>query len=268
MNKNVIDKLNSQITNNKISHAYLFEVNNYEDDYIIILNFVKMILSNSLYNDVLDSDISYFKQIDHNQYIDLYVIEPDGNDIKKNQMIKLIDEFNNKSFLNNKRIYIIKECDKFNTSSANTILKFLEEPNDDIIGILITNNRYKVLETIISRCQIISFNNNDNFVFNEEYYDLIDFLLYIKKNITNYDDIFDKYFYDKKVSNQTLVQLQEIFINSLNESCDIDILKKLNETKISNFVLLLEEEKNKLKFNVNLKLWFDDFVVRVMEVIE
>ena len=122
MNNTIIDKLNSIITNNKLTHAYLFEVNNYDDDFKVILNFVKMILSNMTYDEVINSDINYFKQIDDNKYIDLFIVEPDGNNIKKNQMIDLMTEFNDKSFLNNKRIYIIKECDKLNASSNFVVL--------------------------------------------------------------------------------------------------------------------------------------------------
>ena len=58
-----------------------------------------------------------------------------------------------------KRIYIIKECDKMNLQTANSILKFLEEPADNIIAILMTNNISKLLETIVSRCQLIRLNN-------------------------------------------------------------------------------------------------------------
>ena len=52
-----------------------------------------------------------------------------------------------------------KEADKLNMSSANTILKFLEEPEDDIVAILVANNRYAVIETILSRCQVLSLKN-------------------------------------------------------------------------------------------------------------
>ncbi len=48
-----------------------------------------------------------------------------------------------------------------NLSAANSILKFLEEPEEGIIAILITNNRYELLDTIRSRCQIITLNNRN-----------------------------------------------------------------------------------------------------------
>ena len=269
MNSTIIDKLNSIITNNKLTHAYLFEVNNYDDDFKVILNFVKMILSNMTYEEVINSDINYFKQIDDNNYIDLFIVEPDGNNIKKNQMIDLMTEFNDKSFLNNKRIYIIKECDKLNASSANTILKFLEEPNDNIIGILLTNNRYRVIDTVLSRCQIYSFNNNDTLTGIEEYNDLIDFLFNIKKKITDYDVIFNKYFVDKAKSIDNIKYVQNVLINCLdNKENDYKVIKDIDYNTISNIILVLEKEKTILEFNVNQKLWFEDLIVNLLEVLE
>ena len=263
----IIDKLNSQISNNKISHAYLFEVNNYDDDFNVILNFVKMLFSNLNYNEVINSDITCFNQIDRNEYIDLFIIEPDGNDIKKNQIRNLLYEFNNKSLLDNKKIYIIKQCDKLNSFSANAILKFLEEPNDDIIGILVTNNRYKVIDTILSRCQVISFNDFKDFTVDSYYDDLINYIFYIKDNILDTDVILDNYFVDKNTAVQSIIYLQELIFNCINNEIDFDIVNDYNNDVLINIVLILETEKNKLNYNVNLRLWFDSLIVRILEVI-
>ena len=269
MNNIIIDKLNIIITNNNITHAYLFELNNYDEDFKVILNFVKMILSNMTYDEVINSDINYFKQIDDNKYIDLFIVEPDGNNIKKNQMIDLMTEFNDKSFLNNKRIYIIKECDKLNASSANTILKFLEEPNDNIIGILLTDNRYRVIDTVLSRCQIYSFDNNDTLIGTEEYDDLFEFIFNIKKKINDYDLIFNKYFVDKTKSIDNIKYIQNILINYLdNKENDYKFIKDIDYNTISNIILVLEKEKTKLEFNVNQKLWFEDLLGSLLEDLE
>ena len=57
-------------------------------------------------------------------------------------------------------LFIIYNAEKLNTSSANTILKFLEEPEENIIAVLTTDNRYQVLDTILSRCQNLVFAPN------------------------------------------------------------------------------------------------------------
>ena len=170
--KKYYEIINSIVNNNKISHAYMIEIDSYDDDFICVLDFVKMILGNN-------DDINNL--IDIGNYPDLKIIEPDGSVIKKGQLIKLQEEFRNKSFLDNKMIYIIKEADKLNESSGNTILKFLEEPEDDIVAILVTTNRYKVIETILSRCQILSLQDSDNIVeVSDQIIDFISFL--VKKN--------------------------------------------------------------------------------------
>ena len=77
--------------------------------------------------------------------------------LQKEQLDELQKEFSEKSIFSNKKIYIINHADRLNKSAANSILKFLEEPEENIIAILITDNIYQLLDTIVSRCQIISF---------------------------------------------------------------------------------------------------------------
>ena len=81
--------------------------------------------------------------------------------IKKEQLEELQKEFSTTGIQSNYRIYIIKNAERLNTSAANSILKFLEEPEPNIIAILMTDNLYQMLDTIISRCQIISFSKNN-----------------------------------------------------------------------------------------------------------
>ena len=81
--------------------------------------------------------------------------------IKKEQLEELQQNFSETSVESNKRIYVIHNADRLNTASANSILKFLEEPEDNIIAILMTDNIHQLLDTIISRCQIISFAKNN-----------------------------------------------------------------------------------------------------------
>jgi DNA polymerase-3 subunit delta' len=45
-----------------------------------------------------------------------------------------------------------------NGSSANSLLKFLEEPSEGIVGILITDNIRGIHPTIKSRCTVFNFN--------------------------------------------------------------------------------------------------------------
>ncbi|MDF4189419.1 DNA polymerase III subunit delta', partial [Ligilactobacillus salivarius] len=56
-----------------------------------------------------------------------------------------------------KKLYIISHADQMTTNAANSLLKFLEEPSQDTIAILITEQLHRILDTIVSRCQVLPF---------------------------------------------------------------------------------------------------------------
>ena len=263
---NLVDNM---ISRNKISHAFLVEVNNYDDDFECVLEFVKKILSINEKESVISS------LVDSGNYPDLKIIEPDGSVIKKNQLIKLQEEFRSKSFLNNKLIQIIKEADKLNDASGNTILKFLEEPEDDIIAILVTTNRYKVIETILSRCQILSL-QDDSIIF-----EISDNVLDLLKFITKKDGLFINYQYiisnimiDKNQAKELFNVIEYCLISYLNYLSSLDgekfnsevikILSSVDMDKILSYIAIIEEELQKLEYNVNYKLWLDCIFARLI----
>jgi len=56
-----------------------------------------------------------------------------------------------------KRVYIITNIDRMTRESANSFLKLLEEPPDNLLLILITSSLQGIIDTIQSRCQRIYF---------------------------------------------------------------------------------------------------------------
>ncbi|KAA6347371.1 DNA polymerase III subunit tau [termite gut metagenome] len=56
------------------------------------------------------------------------------------------------------KVYIIDEVHMLSTQAFNAFLKTLEEPPAHAIFILATTEKYKILPTILSRCQIYDFN--------------------------------------------------------------------------------------------------------------
>ena len=158
--------LKKSIQNNKIVQAYLF----YSDDIDYIYKYAKDFSKEIITKD-LDTKDNICKKIDEDIYSELKIVEPISNNIKKEQLIDLQKEVQNKPIEGNKIVYIIKNCEKLTAASSNSILKFLEEPADDIVAILLTDNISYVLPTIKSRCQVVNFNRikKDK---NENTYDL------------------------------------------------------------------------------------------------
>lgn len=66
-----------------------------------------------------------------------------------------------KSFEGGYKIMIIWMADKMNIAASNKLLKLLEEPTDKTLFILIAESEEDILQTILSRCQILHFNALD-----------------------------------------------------------------------------------------------------------
>ena len=92
----------------------------------------------------------------------LFLISPDGENIKKEQIENLEHEFSLTS--DDKRVFIIKDIDKATPSASNSLLKFLESMSDDSYGVLLTENSFQVLPTIRSRSAIVQFQPMNNMV--------------------------------------------------------------------------------------------------------
>lgn len=268
--KNYIDYINKIIKNNKVSHAYLIELNDYEDDMKYIFDFIKMIICNIEYSE-LDKENNIIRLIDDNNYPDIKIIEPDGATIKKGQMIDLQKDYSNKSLLDGKRIYVVKEADKLNPASANTILKFLEEPEEDIIAILLTQNRYKILETILSRCQILTIKENSMPIIEDDLCDLLKCVINPNDFYIKYSSIVNDIIQDKDIAKEKLEKIENIIILCLENKYNkkeideklIKLFKDIDSNKLLNILKIIEDEIKRLEFNVNYKLWLDALFSRL-----
>lgn len=268
--KNYIHYVDRIINNNRVSHAYLVEVDNYDDDLSYIYHFIKMILCNLSYSDVEKSNNPIIHQIDHHNYPDITVISSDTNVINKSLLIDLQKEFSNKSLINGKRIYIIKESEKLNGFSANTILKFLEEPEDDIIAFLLTDNRYHVIDTILSRCQVLSL-KEENSILNycDSFLDFFHFIINPNDFFIHYNSSFKDSFVDKSVIKEHLLLTENVLLQYLENNQLISenvrvLISKLNNQEIINIISIVEDELPKLYYNVNVKLWCDSFFSKII----
>ena len=108
------------------------------------------------------------KRLEEGVHPRLFIVEPSKSEgvgslpsIKKEQIAQLEKEFTFSSIEKGPRIFIINDIDKATLSSANTLLKFLEEMKDDCYGILMTENLASVLSTIKSRSQVLTFDMID-----------------------------------------------------------------------------------------------------------
>ena len=89
---------------------------------------------------------------------DITVVTPE--DGKKNIAVSQIRDLRAdayvKSHMAARRVFVIDKADSMNEQAQNALLKVLEEPPADIIFILIAESATALLDTIISRCTVLS----------------------------------------------------------------------------------------------------------------
>lgn len=98
------------------------------------------------------------RKIDHNNHPDLQILEPDGKQIKIDQIRELQKTLSFKPVESTRRVCLIDYADQMNPAAANALLKTLEEPSAETLIILISAQPEALLSTVLSRCQRLPFN--------------------------------------------------------------------------------------------------------------
>ena len=268
----IINFIDNVILNDFVSHAYLFEVDNYADDYQRIIDFSKALFCDRKKRclEIANcTECNICRLIDDDNYPDLILVEPDGKEIKKNQMLWLINELNSTSIIGKRRVCIIKNAEKMNLFASNSILKFLEEPSENVTIILLTTNKHMLLDTIVSRCQCFNF-HSDKYDFSEEE-KISSFLKFIadKSFFINYKTIMNEILIDKEntiiiFKNLKQVIFKYITTNVANNKSDLVSLKKIDFKDLIRYIYILDDSIIKLNYNLNFKLFVDSFFSKMI----
>lgn len=94
-------------------------------------------------------------KIEHGNHPDLRVVSADKKSIGVDDIRDVINEVYTKPYEGDRKVIIIKNSDIITIQGQNAILKTLEEPSKDTTIILTVENINLLLDTIISRCQVI-----------------------------------------------------------------------------------------------------------------
>jgi DNA polymerase III subunit delta' len=153
----VVQTIKNAFLRDRVAHAYLMEGPKGTGKMDAALLFAKSYFCQNRKELEPCNECINCKRINSRNHPDLYIVSPDGLSIKKEQIQHLQKEFSFSGFESNKKVYIIEHANKMSTSAANSLLKFLEEPSEGTVAILITEQIHGMLDTIISRCQLLSF---------------------------------------------------------------------------------------------------------------
>lgn len=235
MKEENIKYLSNVIDENKLSHAFLVESNNYED----VMNSVfKLFLEKKMIFNIDD--------IENN--ISVRILRPIDNLIDKDQILNLQEFLSTMSFDGYYKLFFILNAGLMNEQSVNKLLKVLEEPNEKVVGFLISDNSSELLPTLISRCQVLK---NDIDASNVE----------VDEDIFNNLCKFKNFNFEDYIKFKVVVsKLDKVVINNL-------FLKYLsyldNENDI--FYLKVNAFLNNIRYNVNIDLALDKLYFESLE---
>ncbi|SKR83524.1 DNA polymerase III subunit delta [Mycobacteroides abscessus subsp. abscessus] len=142
-------QLANAYASNKLSHAYLFEGDDAQSMQKVAINFAKLILCNN--------DEQCEAKVNTLNHPDFMYVSSEESTIKKEKVEQLVHHMNQLSIEGNYKVYIVEDFEKLTVQGENSILKFLEEPPQNTIAILLSTKPEQILDTIHSRCQHVYF---------------------------------------------------------------------------------------------------------------
>jgi DNA polymerase-3 subunit delta' len=95
----------------------------------------------------------------HGAHPDLTWVEPSGVHVMRVEDIEepVVAAATHTPFESSRRVFVLERVDTMNDEVANRLLKTLEEPAHFVHLILLTDQLGQVIETVVSRCQLVRF---------------------------------------------------------------------------------------------------------------
>ena len=156
--------IKNAIQNNSLAHAYLFYGQESIGKKLVAFELAKALNCTSPSDREACNECPSCEKIANNTHPDYFYIEPTKSTptareatIKVEVIRELQRKLNFQPYLGKVKVAVIDDADLMNLQAANSFLKTLEEPPTSTILILISSHPFKLLPTILSRCQTILF---------------------------------------------------------------------------------------------------------------
>lgn len=302
----------------RVSHAYLFEGPKGTKKKQAAELFAKRILCLNPTAKHYPCGVCHScKTIVENKHPNVFFVRPDGEVLKKDQMKQLIQEFSKTALVNQPRVCIILDSHKMNQEAANTMLKFIEEPTEDVYFVFVTEQVDMMIKTILSRTQVLHFKpihrhilktellkaniserlaifipeyTNDfdsamEYATQVEFKDIVEFCLQLylkllankesllvfskktKELILRTNEFFDFFLTVMIVMQKDILYYKKnqpaMAIDTLDETLLSQLARKQSLKTMESRLQEMLDLKNKLRFNINQSLVFDQLILHL-----
>lgn len=157
-----VNHLMRSFANGRIAQTYLFCGKESTGRMPVALAFAALLQCQqpiSLENGLVDAcgSCDSCRRIAGSSHPDVIVVTPDGYEIRIDQVRSLQETASLKPNNGLWQVFVLDPADRLNVSSANSLLKILEEAPSHAVFILLTRDTGAVLPTVLSRCEVVRF---------------------------------------------------------------------------------------------------------------
>lgn len=150
-NNSAFEKIKKDLNGNKLTHAYLF----LSDDLLTNIEFTKYVAKFILCSTHTNCDIcENCAKVNKDSHPDLLTFPKEKNIVVEDTE-KIIEETTKSKMFADYKIFILNDFSSATQQAQNKLLKILEEPPKNVVFLLNSTNKNKVLQTILSRVKQI-----------------------------------------------------------------------------------------------------------------
>lgn len=153
----IIQTLKNSLQRDRVAHAYLLMGPPGIGKQTVARAFAQVLLCESSLNGNPCGKCRACAQLAGGNHPDLHLIEPSGASLKIEQIRELQKKVQLKPYQANRQVFLIEKAEAMTLEAANCFLKTLEEPSGQTVFLLLSDQPYALLPTILSRCQQMHF---------------------------------------------------------------------------------------------------------------
>ncbi|MGE5632147.1 MAG: DNA polymerase III subunit delta' [Caulobacteraceae bacterium] len=154
----IVESLTNAVKNNMVANGYIFSGPEGCGKKLMASVFAMALNCSSKDGEIPCNHCSSCLRVISGNHPNVDIVKPTGQTIKIKQIRQIISDVAKKPFESGYKIVILESAEKMTNDAQDAFLKTLEEPPQNTVFVLLSENYNLILPTIVSRCQVYQFN--------------------------------------------------------------------------------------------------------------